>query len=251
MRTFHVFLILGFIVLYSAFVFFIDIPIELDVASELTVASVFFFALFSGFFIARQNDRYSKIVDIISERDGLYSYLYRVFGMVPRIQGEMRGIIKKHYTKILNLNNWAYNEFNPSTTITDLTKSMFSLTNEERDKIDGHFPFDGIWDAILQLQQNRKKIIATHNERLVLFQWILVYVFAFLVILSFGFLQTELLLVDILKIIFGTAVFLVVVLLKQLNDLSIFGKDFSRHIARDVLRILEEADIKELEEGKA
>src|SRR3989344_195650 len=110
MRVFHIFLILGFIVLYSVFIFFVDILIELDIASELMVASVFFFALFSGFFIARQNDRYTKIIDIIAERDGLYSYLYRVFGMVPRMQSEMREIMKAHYTKILESNDWAHNE---------------------------------------------------------------------------------------------------------------------------------------------
>lgn len=246
MKTSHILLIIGFIVLYSVFVFFVNINIELNIASELMIASVFFFALFSGFFIARQNDRYTRIIDIIAERDGLFSYLYRVFGLVPRIQSEMREIIKKHYTKILKSNNWAHNEFNPSTTITQLTQTMGSIKKKEADQIDGHSPYDGIWDAILQLQQLRKKIIAAYNERLLLFQWILICVFAGLVILSFHFLQTDYILIDVLKIIFGTAVFLVVMLIKQLNDLSIFGKDFSRHIAHDVLRILEEVDVKEI-----
>lgn len=248
MRIPHILLIIGFIALYSVFIFFVDINIEINIASELMIASVFFFALFLGFFIARQNDRYTRIIGIIAERDGLFSYLYRVFGLVPRMQSEMREIIKAHYTKILESNNWAYNEFNPSATITRLTQTMGSITKEEANQIDGHSPYDGIWDAILQLQQLRKKIIAAYNERLLLFQWILIYVFAGLVILSFHLLQTDYILVNILKIIFGTAVFLVVILIKQLNDLSIFGKDFSRHIARDVLRVIEEVDIKELEE---
>lgn len=246
MRTFHILLIVGFVALYSTFVFFTNVRIELDIASELTVASVFFFALFSGFFITRQNDRYTRIVGIIAERDGLFSYLYRVFGMVPRIQSEMREIIKAHYAKILESNNWAYNEFNPSTTITRLAKSMASLKNEEREQIDGHSPFDGIWDVILQLQQNRKKIIAAYQERMLIFQWILIYIFAGLAIISFSFLPTSLFLVGWLKVVFGTAVFLVIILIKQLNDLSIFGKNFSKRVAEDVMRILDEADAKEL-----
>ncbi len=250
MKISYTLLILGFILMYSAFIFFFEMHMELDIVSELTVASVFFFALFSGFFIARQNDRYTKVVEIISERDGLFSYLYRIFGIVPRIQGEMREIIKHHYTKILESNNWAYNEFNPSDTLTRLTRSMASITEKEAGEIEAINPFDGVWDAILQLQQNRKKIIASYKERLLLFQWILIWIFAILVIVSFGFLQTDLFLVDVLKIIFGTAVFLVVMLIKQLNDLSIFGKDFSQRIAGDVLRILEEADMKELREKK-
>ena len=248
MRTLHILFIIGFVALYSVFIFFVDISIELDVASELMIASVFFFALFSGFFITRQNDRYTRIIGIIAERDGLFSYLYRVFGLVPRMQSEMREIIKAHYTKILESDNWAYNEFNPSTTITRLTQTMGSITKEEAAQIEGHSPYDGIWDAILQLQQLRKKIIGAYNERLLIFQWVLIYVFAGLVILSFHFLQTDSIMLNVLKVIFGTAIFLVIILVKQLNDLSIFGKDFSRHIARDVLRILDEADAKEIKE---
>ena len=251
MRTFHILLIIGFIALYSVFIFFVDINIELSIASELIVASVFFFALFSGFFISRQNDRYTRIIDIIAERDGLFSYIYRVFGLVPRMQLEIREIIKAHYTKILDTDNWAYNEFNPSTTITRLTQTMGSITKEEAGKIDGHSPYDGIWDTLLQLQQIRKKIIAAYNGRLLLFQWILIYVFAGLVVLSFHFLQSDSFLVDVVKIVFGTAVFLVVILIKQLNDLSIFGKDFSHKIARDVLRILDEVDAKEIKKEES
>lgn len=247
MKTIHILLIVGFVALYSVFIFFVDVNIELDIASELMMASVFFFALFSGFFISRQNDRYARIINIIAERDGLFSYLYRVFGLVPRMQLEMRKIIKEHYTKIFESNNWAHNEFNPSSTITKLTQTMRSINKEEADQIHSYSPYDGIWNTILQLQQLRKKIIAAYNERLLLFQWVLIYVFAGLVVLSFHFLQTDYILVNVLKVIFGTAVFLVVILIKQLNDLSIFGKDFSRNIARDVIRILDEVDVKELD----
>lgn len=250
MKKAHIILTLGFVAFYSLFVFFINIEIELSIASELLVASVFFFALFSGFFIARQNDRYTRIIDIIAERDGLYSCLYRVFGIVPRVQDEMRKSIKTHYTKIIDSNDWAYNELHPSTTITELTKSMSSITEEEAKKIEVVNPFDGIWDVIVQLQQNRKKIIAAHRERLLIFQWILIYIFAGLTLFAFNFIQTDYFLVNLLKIIFGTAVFLVVILIKQLNELSIFGKNFSQKIAGDVIRIVEERDIEEIEKEK-
>ncbi|MBU4275029.1 hypothetical protein KKE19_04435 [Patescibacteria group bacterium] len=243
-------LIISFIILCSVFIFKVKLNISLDFASQLIVASVFFFALFSGFFIARQNDRYNKIIDIIAERDGLYSTLYRVFNLLPRIQSEMREIIRAHYTRILDNNDWAYNEFHPSTTITRLTKSMGSVTDEEADLVKNNNLFDGIWGVIQALQGNRKKIIAACQQRLLIFQWILVYIFAGLTIISFHFLETDLFWVNMLKIIFATSVFLVIILIKQLDNLSIFGKHFSRDIARDVLRIIDEADIKEIKEEK-
>jgi len=246
MRVFYTTIVIIFILLYSALVFLVDAGIGLDVVSELTVASVFFFALFSGFFISRQNERYTRIIEIIATRDGIFSYLYRVSGLVPRMQVEVKEITRNHYNKILKTKNWAHNELNTSTTLTDLTKVMGSLTKEEVEKLEGISPYDGLWgDTILELQKLRKKIIAAYNEKLLVFQWVLIYVFATLVIVSFYFLQTDLFIVDVLKVIFGTSVFLVVILIKQLNDLSLFGKDFSTKIANDVLRILDEADAKE------
>jgi len=238
----NILLIVLFVVLYSIFIFFVEFQLDFDVATEMIVSSVFFFALFSGFFIARQNDRYTEIIKTISERDGLYSSLYRIFGMVPRIQGEIRKSLQKYYRKIINKNNWAYNEFNPSTTITDITDSMKSLTKEEGEKIENYNCFDGIWDVIVQLQQNRKKIIALYNERLLPFQWMLIYIFTAISMISFHFIQTDHFLVNLLKIFFGIAVLLVTLLIRQLNDLAVFGENFSNRIADDVLWVIEERD---------
>lgn len=242
MKISNVLLVIFFGTLYSIFIFFVKFDIDFGIGTEMLVSSVFFFALFSGFFITRQNDRYTEIINIISERDGLYSSLYRIFGIVPRIQEEIRKILQKHYRKILDTNDWAYNEFNPSTTITDLTSSMASLTKEEGEKIENYNAFDGIWDVVIQLQQNRKKIIALCNEKLLPFQWMLIFIFASISIMSFHFIQTDYLLINLLKIIFGVAVFLIILLIKQLNDLSIFGENFSNKIANDVLWVVEEKD---------
>lgn len=245
MRKTHIFLIITFVILYSLLVFLLNI--EIDRIEEIILASVFFFALFSGFFITRQNERYTRVINLLADRDGSFSYLYRMSGLVPRIQKEVKEIIRDHYEKILSSNNWAYHELNPSTTLTDLTNSFGSLTNEE---IGGEAKvstsYEMIWDTIFELQKMRKRIIAAYNERLLLFQWIIIYVLALILVVSFGLIPTDMLIVDIMKIVFGTSVFLVIILIKQLNDLSIFGKNFSRKIAQDVLRILDETDAKEL-----
>lgn len=250
MNKFHIPSVMSFVVIYSIFIFYIDI--DTDRASEIILASVFFFALFSGFFVTRQNERYERIINALADREGAFSFLYRVSGLVPRIQKEVKEIIGDHYKKIFDNNDWAYHEFNPSMTLTKLMKTFSSLTNEE---IGGQAKvstsYEVIWDTILQLQQLRKRIIAAYNERLLLFHWIIIYVLAGILVFSFNFIQADLLIIGIMKIVFGTSVFLVIILIKQLNDLSIFGKDFSRKIAHDVLRILDEVDVREIKEGES
>lgn len=233
-----------FLTLYSIFV--LNVNFSVASYSDIILATTFFFTLFTGFFITRQNDRYKDIIEVIAERDGLYSFLYRVYGFIPRVQGNIREIIRSHYAKILKSNDWAYNEFHPSDTITKITKEMGSLTDDELKVIEGKSYYDGIWDAILELQQNRKKIIAAYGEKLVGFQWAIIIVLALLLIVSFNLFPTTSLFLQFLKVLFGTAVFISVILLKQLDDLTLFGEHAGEHSAEDILRIIDEKDIAEL-----
>lgn len=235
---------LVFFILYFWFV----LKVNFSVAnySDIIVATTFFFTLFAGFFITRQNDRYKDIIEIIAERDGLYSFLYRVYGFVPRVQNNIREIIRSHYTKILESDDWAYNEFHPSDTITKITKEMGSLTEDELKAIEGKSYYDGIWGAILELQQNRKKIISAYGEKLVGFQWAIVAMLAILLVVSFNFVPTTSIFIQTLKVLFGTAVFISVMLLKQLDDLTLFGEHAGERSAKDIFHIIDEKDIAEL-----
>lgn len=117
-KYFFILSLLIFLICYSAYVFIFSFNI--DNYSDIIVATTFFFTLFSGFFITRQNDRYSKIADEISNTDGLFSLLYRVSGAVPKVQERVRKALRDHYQKILDSGDWAYHILNPSTTITQI-----------------------------------------------------------------------------------------------------------------------------------
>jgi len=240
----YLFLTLIFAVFYILFVVFVRIDIK--EYPEIIVGSVFFFTFFSGFFIARQSDRFSRVQEVIASTDGMFSYLYRISGLVPRIQGETREIIREHYKKIEESNNWAYHILNPSITITNLTKTFGKVTPEEASSPVVAQAFQVIWIALSQLQELRKKMIILYHQKLLLFQWIIIYILAGLFVFSFNLLPSNSFLVDFLKVVFGITVFLCIILLKQLNDLAIFGKDFAKRTARDIFRILDEKDIEEI-----
>ncbi len=250
---YKVWLVIAFVVLYSVFVFTVNHTFEHY--TEVLGATVFFFALFAGFFISRQNDRYSKVSETIAESDGLFSYLYRVSGFVPNIQNEVRDIVRDHYKKISDSGNWAYHVLNPSTTITDLTNTFGKLNDKENKEL-AESPVvssssEIIWDVLLELQLKRKKMLILFNEKLLLFQWAIVYILAILLVVTLNFIPVaEGIVVEALTIIFATAVFLVIILLKQLNDLSLFGKDFAKRSARDVFRILDEKDTEEIHKNQ-
>lgn len=237
-----VFFVLLFLVVYSWYV--AKIEIKIDNYSDIIVATTFFFALFAGFFITRQNDRYTSVVEEIANTDGLFSLFYRISGVVPRVQERVREALRDHYNKILETNNWAYHILNPSTTITRIFKAYSEVSDEERDKL-SEFS-DGFGGAFADVQVSRKKMVLLHHERLLPLQWLLIIILAGLTVVSFNFIPVHSLLVNILKIVFGLAVIFVILLLKQLDDLSLFGKDFNKKSAHDIFRIIGEKDMAEI-----
>src|SRR5579864_9034234 len=107
-------LVILFIIVYAFFV--VRVHTEVTDYSDIIVGTTFFFTLFIGYFITRQNDRYSSISDNLTSSDGWMSYLYRITGLVPRIQSEIRGIVRSHYEKIIESKDLAYHVRHPSDT---------------------------------------------------------------------------------------------------------------------------------------
>ena len=241
-------LVILFVLVYSAFV--LRVKLVFADSSDIIVGTTFFFALFIGYFTTRQNDRYSAISDQLTSNDGWFSYLYRIAGTVPRIQSDVRDIVRDHYKKIIQSGNLAYHVMNPSDTLTRLTKVLASITEEENSNPAAGAAWGFLFEVISDLQVTRKKILNLHAERLVPFQWAIVYILATLLIVSFNFVPSSSALIDILKICFGTAVFISILLLRQLDSLTLFGTAAGMRSAYDVLRIVEEKDAKELEHKK-
>ena len=233
-----------FVIIYSFFVFFIKLSVEDQ--SDLIIGTTFFFTLFIGYFITRQNDRYTSIADELTTNDGYFSYLYRISGLVPRIQDEIKGIMHDHYTKILQTKDPAYHVKNPSNTITRLTKSLSSITKEEIENPSAASAWGFCFEVISDLQLTRKKVLHLFGEKLVSFQWAVTYILGILLIFSFNFVPSTSWYVSILKVAFGTAVFISILLLRQLDDLTLFGDTAGMSSVEDVFRIIEEKDTIEL-----
>ena len=104
-KFFDIFL---FIVLFIIY-YLTPFKLNVDLGVFLTVAT-FLFAIFAGFFISRQGNRYSNIRDQISQFDGELSAMYRQLGHIDKkAQKQLAKIIKGHYLKILKNKAWDYN----------------------------------------------------------------------------------------------------------------------------------------------
>ena len=234
--------ILSFIIIYGILITQFDY--STDNYSDMIVATTFFFALFAGFFISRQNTRYSNVSDINAVTAGHYSYIYRVSGLVPRIQKEVREIIRDHYKKIMDNGDWAYHFVNPSDTITRMTKAISSLKKKEAEVPAVGACWGFMYEVVSDLQNLRKKGVGALNRRLTILHWIIIYTLGILVVVSFSLVPTTSIFEEILQIIFAAAVFVLIVLLHKLDSLTMFGDNVARDTAMDIFWIIDEEDKK-------
>ena len=103
-----------FFIIYYLFPF-----AEIEGYKTFLSLATFLFAVFAGFFISRQGQRYSLIRDLITKSDGSLSYIYRLFGHLGKnSQKAVTKIIKDHCQKILKNNAWDWHFVHKSTTMT-------------------------------------------------------------------------------------------------------------------------------------
>ena len=200
----------------------------------------FLFAIFTGFFIARQGTRYSSIREQITSFDGEISAIYRKFGHISKAaQNTFSKIITKHYKKILNNNSWDYNFTHKSSTLLD-THNLIQKT--VKDKVFGtlkNFSIQRVLVSLENLQVTRKKMVALHKERIPTFQWALIYFLASILLITVATISSEgIIFKSALKASFSSGVILIIILLHRFDNLHFFGGIIGEKSAQDVLDIL-------------
>lgn len=203
--------------------------------------ATFLFSIFTGFFISNQNSRYGKIRDAMSQLDGKLSGIYRASMHFGHTMHERVGaIITKNYEAIVASDEWDYNFTHKSSTITDIHTSLeeYFATLEKPTEIQKQ-ALARVTSALMDLQSLRKQVIALREERIPLFQWVLVVLFATtLLITVFSLPSQGFLIGSILKGAFAVSIVSVIFILRSFDDLEFFEGRIGEHSAEDVLGII-------------
>lgn len=213
--------------------------ISSDVGSLLLTISSFLFAVFTGFFMARQGDRYSSIRACIAEFDGNLTALYRDFGHLSRdLQDRAAAVIRRHYETIVKERAWDWHFVNKSDTIVSL-HAVFEETKALDTSSAMHAQaVEGVRIALDQLQTTRKNMVGLHVERIPVFQWTLILILAAVLLTAIAGIPSTVF-GSMLKGAFGTSVLLIIVLLNDFDRLKFFEGAIGTSSAQDVLGILE------------
>lgn len=220
--------------------YFLDFGIG-DVDKVFITITTFFFAIFIGFFLSRQGARYSKIREIISTFDGKMSGIYRVASNVhPEVFAQMGEIIKQHYLKMLETKSWDYHFTHPSNTISAIHKVLEGKIGDAKQESLRNQAIGRILAGLGDCQTLRKNMVMLYAERISGFQWFLITLFVLVLFAAVSIIpSTSFFLGSLLKAGFIVSIACTVVILHQLDDLSLFESLIGEHSAQDVIDIIE------------
>ncbi len=223
----------------SLLYYFVDFGVVTFSEIFLTISS-FLFAIFTGFFISRQGNRYSEIRDVITHFDGALSSIYRHSGHFgEKTQHAIGAIVKDHYEKILSHHAWDYHFVHPSTTITSIHRTLTEYCGDQKLPSQQNESLASIMTSLESLQISRKRMVALQAERIPRSQWGLVYFLGILLFITVTIIPSAgVLLNTILKASFSTSVILVIWLLHEFDRLRFFEGTMGEHSASDVLGII-------------
>lgn len=215
--------------------------LKVEVTSIFLTVSTFLFAVITGFFISRQNSRHETIRQHIAIFDGNVTALYRGFSVFgSKTQKKAEKIIRSHYEKILEERQWDYHLTHKSTTITDLGNLLAKSASDTEYASYADHTISNMIISLDTLQSARKQMVSMHIERIPFIEKLLVVVMAAVLLFSLFLIPSEsILLGPAMKGFFGTIIVTTVVILFQLDSLSLFEGMPGEASATDILNIIE------------
>lgn len=238
----HTRLLIALFASLSVLAYVVPSSLGIDFSALVITVSTFLFAVLTGFFIARQSNRYNQIREQLAIFDGNLSAIYREFDAFKEGGGQEKAgeIIKAHYAKIAETGQWDYHFVNRSDTITELSNLVLATAGDKVLPSGLHLTVQEMISRSDDLQLARKRMVALEVERMPRFQWLLTYYLAFLLVTSIMLIPTGAdMLNALLQGAFATLVIFVVVLLHELDNLELFEGPIGSASAQDVVDIIE------------
>lgn len=234
--------VLLFIVFIGLTYFYFKYNVGFSTTDKIFITiTTFFFSIFTGFFIARQGNRYTKIREVISTFDGKLSSIYRASQNInPQIQEKIGLVIKNHYTLILQNKAWNYHFINKSNTISSIHEILEEDIGNNKQETLRNQAVGRVMTGLSDCQVLRKNMVMLYQERIPSFQWFLLFFFVLILLSAISVIPSQgFILGALLKSAFVVSILSVIFILRNLDNLHLFEEFIGENSAKDVLDLIE------------
>lgn len=229
--------VIGFVIFLLASYFLPEVEASVAGLELILTISTFLFAIISGFFISRLNSRFDAIRSIIGEGDGEMLVMYKLSEMISkRFSNRIREVIDKFYISAYDFELARYDLIYKATAkyyfqFWDEVKKLKSSERKE--------PFHEQFIELLISSERRRNVTsALAAERLAFGQWAVLIILAFIIIFCIFYLKTAEFYSSFLAVMLSTVVVLVVLLIRDLQNLIIGKHELLEESGQEVLEFM-------------
>ncbi len=239
----NILIVLILIVLFFIlFLFYYSVNLSIKEIDKIFITiTTFLFAIFTNFFISRQNNRYSKLREMVSNYDGKMSGIFRASrNLTPEIHIQIGQIIKKHYDRLLESGKWNFYFTEKTTTISDIHDLLEEKVGNNKLETLRNQAVGRIMSLLSDLQSLRKNMVMLNEENILPSQWFLLYFFIFVLFISISSLNSYyIFLSSLIKASFNTSLFAVIYILRNLDQFIMYEKFIGENSAKYILNIMD------------
>lgn len=202
----------------------------------LTVTT-FLFAILSGFFIARLNSRYDKIISYISDEDSYWLSFYRSSSLLgEKFAAKIREEMDKYYIAAYDsgIGNFYYKQ--TSFYLQSIYEEMekIKLTDEPKSSV----VFENMMECLVEIEKNRNQSSVSTRERLTMGHWLILLLLAAIIVFCMFFLDLSFPYGQILTVLLSTILVLVLLIIRDLQNLRLGGCALSIESGQEVFECI-------------
>lgn len=196
--------------------------------------STFLFAILAGFFISSFNSRFKAIKDYIAEEDAYWISLYRTSILLgKKFQGKIKKIIDNYYITVYDFQLGEYYKYN-SKYLGEIHQELSKFKSKPEGKFIGLMVME-----CYNIEKNRNKSSVLTSEKVTKGQWSILFILTGIIILSIFSLRTPLLYSQITTIMFSTALILVILILRDLQNGRVRGTSILTETGQEIFESIE------------
>lgn len=202
----------------------------------LTV-STFLFAILSGFFISRLNSRYDKIISFFCDEDSYWLSFYRSSLVVGgKFVDKIRDEIDKYYITAFDsdIGNYYYKQ--TIVNLQNIYKEFYKLKLPNSSRAES--TFQNMLNYLMEIEKNRNQSSVLTRERLTAGYWLVLLLLASIIVFCMFFLDLPQPYSQILTVLLSTVLVLVLLLIRDLQNLKLGGYALSFESGQEVFECI-------------
>ncbi len=224
------------IVIFSVATYVIPTSENAEGVELILTVSTFLFAILAGFFLSRLNSRYDQIRETVSSEDAIWASLYNVASFYgDKFVKKLEDIIDKYYIVAFDYDVGNYYKHNMSSfrSVYDELKKVDLKSNLKKNDL-----FDDMLSLLSQIEEKRNKSSVLAKEKLTTGQWMVLLSLSMIIIYCVFVLRTPDIYSQCTAVVFSTAMILVMLILRDLQNLNHGGETIAVESGQEIFELI-------------